>query len=203
MFEAKTIENDLEWLRQVSEKVDLNNDNLEEAIHILDSYCLTHGVFAMAAVQLGINKRIIYLKNTDLDKVEDDEWNEKTILINPVIKERKGLTMYWEACASCLDNMGLVLRPYKMKIEYYDIEGRKHQKTFKGFPATVMSHEYDHLDGILHMDKALEVKVMNREERKEWRKIHGYEVVNEDGDFLSLEEKYGKEYKDKCNENSR
>lgn len=203
MFEAKTIETDLEWLRQVSEDVSLEKDDIDEYISVLDSYCLTHGVFAMAAIQLGINKRIIYLKNTDLDKVEDDVWNEKVILINPVIKAREGLTMYWEACASCLDNMGLVLRPFKMKIEYLDIQGKKHQKTFKGFPATVLSHEYDHLDRILHMDKAVDLKVMAQEDRKVWRKTHGYEIISEKGDFLTLEAEYGKKYKDKCNEDSR
>jgi len=150
MFESRTIENDMDWLRQVSEEVDFEKDNLDETIKVLDSYCLTHGVFAMAAVQLGFNKRVIYLKNTDLNKVEDDDWNEKTIIINPVIKERVGLTAYWEACASCLDNTGLVLRPYKLKIEYFDLEGKKHQKTFVGFPSTVFSHEFDHLNDQIH-----------------------------------------------------
>jgi hypothetical protein len=53
-------------------------------------------------------------------------------LINPVIKMRVGLTQYWEACASCLDNIGLVFRPYKILIEYIDLFGKKHQKTFGG-----------------------------------------------------------------------
>lgn len=195
MFESRTIENDMDWLRQVSEEVDFEKDNLDETIKVLDSYCLTHGVFAMAAVQLGFNKRVIYLKNTDLNKVEDDDWNEKTIIINPVIKERVGLTAYWEACASCLDNTGLVLRPYKLKIEYFDLEGKKHQKTFVGFPSTVFSHEFDHLNGVLHMDKALELKVMNKEERKEFRKTHDYEVISETGSFEDLEKEYAKNYK--------
>lgn len=195
MFESKTIENDMEWLRQVSEEVDFEKDNLDEAIKVLNSYCLTHGVFAMAAVQLGFNKRVIYLKNTDLSKVDDDDWNEKTIIINPVIKEREGLTSYWEACASCLDNTGLVLRPYKLKIEYYDLEGKKHHKTFTGFPATVFSHEYDHLNGVLHMDKSLELKVMNKEERIEFRKTHDYEVISKTGNFEELEKEYVKNYK--------
>lgn len=195
MFESRTIENDMEWLRQVSEEVDFKKDNLDEMVSVLDSYCLTHGVFAMAAVQLGFNKRVIYLKNTDLNKVEDDIWNEKTIIINPVVKSREGLTSYWEACASCLDNTGLVLRPYKLKIEYYDLDGKKHQKTFKGFPSTVFSHEYDHLNGVLHMDKAIELKVMDKEERKEFRKVHGYEVMNETGNFEELEKEYAKNYK--------
>lgn len=194
-MEALKIDKDLEWLRKVSKFVDLKKDNLTEDIKILEEYCLSHGVFAMAAIQLGIDKRIVYIKNTRLDKVEDDSWNEGTILINPVIKKREGLTQYWEACASCLDNTGLVLRPYKILIQYVDLFGKKHQKTFKGFPATVFSHEYDHLDGILHMDKAIDLKVMTKEERKEFRKTHDYEVFSKDGDFLELEKEYGKRSK--------
>ncbi len=194
-MEAITIEKDIDWLRQVSKKVDIKNDDLTEDLKVLDEYCQKSGVFAMAAIQLGINKRIIYLKNTSLDKVEDDNWNERTILINPVIKKREGITWYWEACASCLDNTGLLLRPYKILFEYYDLEGKKHQKTFKGFPSTVLSHEYDHLNGVLHMDKAIDLKIMNREERKEFRKTHEYEVFRKDGDFETLEKEYAKKYK--------
>ena len=120
MIEAKKIDKDLDWLRQVSKDVDLSSDDISEDIKILEDYCLEHEVFAMAAVQLGIPKRLVYIKNTDLDKVDDEEWNEATILVNPVIKKREGLTQYWEACASCLDNCGRVLRPYKIDLEYFD-----------------------------------------------------------------------------------
>ena len=195
MMEAKKIDTDLEWLRQTSREVDLSTDDISEDLKILEEYCLGHGVFAMAAVQLGIPKRLVYIKNTDLDKIDDEEWNEATVLVNPVIKKREGLTQYWEACASCLDNMGLVLRPYKIDIEYLNINGEVCEMTFEGFPATVFSHEYDHLDGILHMDKALEVIKMDKEERKEFRKEHPYEVFSKDGDFLELEKSRGKRNK--------
>ena len=194
-MEAKKIDKDLEWLKQVSREVDLSTEDISEDLKVLEEYCLGHGVFAMAAVQLGIPKRLVYIKNTDLDKIEDEEWNEATVLVNPVIKKREGLTQYWEACASCLDNMGLVLRPYRIEIEYLDIKGNKQEMTFEGFPATVFSHEYDHLDGILHIDKALEVLVMEKEERKEFRKEHPYEVFSMDGDFLELEKGHGKRFK--------
>ena len=195
MIEAKKIDKDLDWLRQVSQEVDLSTDDISEDLKVLEEYCLGHGVFAMAAVQLGIPKRLVYIKNTDLDKIDDDEWNEATILVNPVIKRREGLTQYWEACASCLDNMGLVLRPYLVEIEYFDVHGNKCEMTFEGFPATVFSHEYDHLDGILHMDKAIEVLVMEKEERKEFRKEHPYEVFSKDGNFLELEKGHGNRLK--------
>ena len=194
-MEALKIDKDLEWLKKVSKKVDINSDDISNDIKVLEEYCLNHGVFAMAAIQLGMDKRIVYIKNTRLDKVDDDSWNESTILINPVIKRQEGLTQYWEACASCLDNTGLVLRPYKVLVEYVDINGKKHSKIFKDFPATVFSHEYDHLDGILHMEKAIDLKIMNREERKEFRKTHPYEVFYETGDFLELVDEYGKRSK--------
>ena len=76
----------------------------------------------------------IYIK----DLKEEDNYNEKRLLINPKIIQKEGLTEYWEACASCLDNIGKVLRPYKITIEYYDIEGHKQRSKFIGFESTVL-----------------------------------------------------------------
>jgi len=77
-----------------------------------------------------------------------------------------GLTSYWEACASCYNYMGLVRRPYIIEMEYYDIHKNKHIETFEGFSSTVISHEYDHLNGILHMDIADKILELPAEERK-------------------------------------
>lgn len=189
-----TIADNEEYLRQSSIPVDIKNDKeLEENIKVLENYCLENEVMAMAAVQLGIPKRLVYLKNTNLDIIgkiqtdslteEEKKYNEARVLINPVIKKREGLTEYWEACASCLDNFGRVLRPYKIDVEFYDIEGKLHKETFKGFESTVLSHEMDHLDGILHIDIAEEVLQMPREERKKWRQTHGYQVFHKTGEY--------------------
>lgn len=157
---------------------------------------------AMAAVQLGIPKRMIYLKNTNLDIInkmqantvseEEKNYNEAKVLINPIITNREGLTDYWEACASCLDNFGRVLRPYKIELEYYDVEGNKKQEAFEGFESTVLSHEIDHLDGILHIDIAEEVYQMPAEERKAWRINHGYKVYSKTGDYEVLRKENSK-----------
>lgn len=178
-IQRKTILNDEEYLRQISQVVDLTNNEYKEDIKLLEEFCLNNECFALAAIQIGIPKRIVYLKNTTLDKsLEDKDYNEAKVLINPVILSRKGHTKYWEACLSCLDNMGLVNRPYQMTIEYYDKNGILHNETIEGFEATVVSHELDHLDGILHMDIAEEVLDMPKEERKEFRKKHPYEIIS-------------------------
>jgi len=186
-------ENEL-YLRQVSAFVDILNDkNINNDIKALEEFCKENAVMAMAAVQLGIPKRLIYLKNTNLDiinkmqnnSVTSDEknYNEARVLINPVIINRYGLTEYWEACASCLDNCGRVLRPYKIDLEYYDVNGNKKIETFEGFESTVLSHEMDHLDGVLHIDIAEELLILSKEERKKLRQSNGYKIFSEKGNY--------------------
>ena len=193
---AITIKDNEKYLRQISANVDLNDPNLLNDINVLAEYCQENDVMAMAAVQLGIPKRLVYIKNTTLDiinkiqKNEDVEnyanYNEARVLINPVIYERWGLTDYWEACASCLDFVGHVKRPYKIVVEYFDLGGKKHRDTFEGFESTVLSHEMDHLEGILHMDIADEVLEMPPEERKILRQSHPYNIVSKTGKYEEL-----------------
>lgn len=54
---------------------------------------------------------------------------------------------------------------------------------FEGFEATVLSHEMDHLDGILHIDIAEEILKMSVDERKVWRQSHGYKVYSKTGKY--------------------
>lgn len=198
-----TIAENESYLRQVSTFVDVFNDgNLDSDIDVLKQFCKENEVMAMAAIQLGIPKRLIYIKNTNLDiinklqtnSINDNEknYNEARVLINPIIINREGLTEYWEACASCLDNCGRVLRPYKIDLEYDDINGNKHLEIFEGFESTVLSHEMDHLDGILHIDIAEEVLQMPVEERKKWRQLHGYKIYSKTGDFNLLRQENSK-----------
>ena len=181
----KTIEKDEEYLRQISMPVSLEDESYKEEIKALEEFCLNTECYALAAVQIGIPKRLLYLKNTtlDLDKYKDPTYNESKVLINPEIISREGQTKFWEACLSCLDYTGLVSRPYKMTLHYYDKDGKEHEDTFEGFEATVLSHEIDHLDGILHMDIAEQVLEMNAEERMAFRKEHPYEIISKTGEY--------------------
>ena len=189
-----TIEDNEEFLRSVSKPVIFPDENLENDIKVLEDYFNESDItLALASVQLGILKRIIYIKNSNLDVInrknydnetaDDINYNEKRILINPVFISREGLTDYWEACASCKNYIGHVKRPYKITLEFQDLNGDKKQEVFIGFEATVLSHEMDHLDGILHIDIAEEVLQMPREERKKWRQTHGYQVFHKTGEY--------------------
>lgn len=195
----KTILNDEPYLRQISQEVDFEDKSYLDDIKKLKEFCKNDGMFALAPVQIGIPKRIIYLRSTasDLNKTYDPNYDESRILINPVIIKRKGLTRFLEACASCPDVSApsqefnaadkylacIVERPYLIEIEYYDIDGNKKTGILKGFESTVFSHEYDHLNGVLHIDLAEDVWAMDYSQRKEYREAHPYQIISADCDF--------------------
>ena len=93
ILESITIENNEQYLRQFSKKVDISDPELHNNIVVLQDYCMQNDVMAMAAVQLGIPKRIVYVKNTNLEilnkrltdegKEETKDYNEAKVLINP------------------------------------------------------------------------------------------------------------------------
>lgn len=193
-----TIEKNEDYLRQVSKKVDLSDPELHNNIVVLQDYCMQNNVFAMAAVQLGIPKRIIYITNTDLEiakkrqteegKEETKDYNEAKVLINPEVISKEGTTTYWEACASCSfyeDGVkkwynGKVKRPYRIKVNYTNIDGQEVEEVFEGFESTVLSHELDHLDGILHIDIADEVVIGTKEDRKALREKDDYTIISKE-----------------------
>lgn len=185
MIKEKTIENDLDYLRQISRPVDLKNDNVKEIARELKEFCANHSLsMALAAVQLGIPLRMLYLKKLDESKLDDDTYDENRVLINPCIIEQTGETLYWEACASCGDLTGLVRRPYKIKLSYQDEDGDSHIEVFEGLAATVIAHELDHFEGILHIDIAISVHTYTFEERVLLRKRELYRIIRKDGEYI-------------------
>jgi peptide deformylase len=59
----------------------------------------------------------------------------------------------WEGCLSLKDLRGLVLRPQAIKLRALDRSGNQVEMEIKGFPARVVQHEVDHLDGIVFLDR--------------------------------------------------
>ena len=101
----------------------------------------------LAAPQIGISKRVVVID------VEEGYFE----MVNPVILSAKGEQTGPEGCLSVKGKQWTVTRPYKVKAEYRDRNGRKHKLTAEGFFARAVCHELDHLDGILYTDKAVEL----------------------------------------------
>lgn len=119
---------------------------------MLDTMKEADGV-GIAAPQIGIMKRFfIAMPHVGSD---DDEIRDKIYyMINPEITFTEGTQESSEGCLSVPGHMGLVDRPYRIKIKAQDLDGKENEYEFEGFEATVFCHEYDHLDGILYTDIA-------------------------------------------------
>ncbi len=83
------------------------------------------------------------------------------IFINPRIDVdfRKGFSNLLEGCYSLEKNRFdyPVKRAYKIKVEWTDVTGHTHKKTFTGFDAQIIQHEYDHLMGKCCLDGGIKI----------------------------------------------
>lgn len=116
-----------------------------------EKYKLRPGV-GIAAPQLDISIQMFAAHIP----AEEDEDPVSLIMINPRIishSVKQTALSEGEGCLS-IDEVyeGLVPRSKRITVEYYDLDGNKYKERFKNYPAIVIQHEIDHLNGILFYD---------------------------------------------------
>jgi len=108
----------------------------------------------LAAIQIGIAKRVITM---DLSK--KDEAEQPQVFINPEIAWAADETSkYEEGCLSIPEIYEEVERPAKVKVKYLDIDGKQHEIEATGLLATCLQHEIDHTNGVLFIDHISRLK---------------------------------------------
>lgn len=156
-----TIPDDDKSLRKKSKKVE-KIDSL--TLQLFDDMLETiEGIgYGLAAPQVGILKKIIVIR------YEDTVYK----LINPKIVEKsEDMICDIEACLSVPDKMGDVDRYRKIVVKSTDINGKNIKITAENLLARVFQHEIDHLDGILYIDKAKNIRKPETEEEAEEAEI--------------------------------
>lgn len=152
-------------LRQVAEPVPPKDITTQEIQALIDDMIETakeelEGGFStvgLAAPQVFESRRIFLAIAGDHKKSEP----KYDIYINPEIEyvgEEQEVSS--ESCVSTPRLCGEVLRYKKVKITYLDREGKKQKKKLDGFRAIVVQHEYDHIEGILWIDKVTDTKTI-------------------------------------------
>ena len=90
---------------------------------------------------------------------------EEQVFINPVLSQPKGSDEAEEGCLSLPGVYATVRRPKQIHIQAYDLKGMEINQTVDGFLARVMQHEYDHLNGIMFIDRIPESDRLEIEEK--------------------------------------
>ena len=151
-----------EILRKKSKQVSELNDRLKELIIDMKETMKYHQGCGLAAVQVGVLKRIIICSPNDEE--------EPAVLINPeIINESKEQVEDKEGCLSVDGYRGKVLRPKNIIVKAKDENMNNIEFDAEDFFARVICHEVDHLNGILYTDKVIEgtfEEIKNEEESK-------------------------------------
>lgn len=112
----------------------------------------------IAAPQVGVDLALalIAIKKT---KNRPNAKEFTAVIINPEIIQTYGYrTGMWEGCLSGGDFFAKAMRYKKVRLQWYDETGKKHDEMLEGLPAHVAQHEVDHLNGILFVDRVKDSK---------------------------------------------
>ncbi len=145
-------------LRQKSQPVDEPLDSLRDLVEDMFETMYDEPGIGLAAPQVGVSKRLVVIAS-----VSEDEDGEKMcpplVLVNPEITVFSADTVsYEEGCLSVPGITEVVDRPRMIRFRYTDLEGHHVERDAEGLLARVVQHEFDHLDGVLFVDRLSLIK---------------------------------------------
>ncbi|HPG92535.1 MAG TPA: peptide deformylase [Clostridia bacterium] len=132
-------------LRKKSKPVTSFDARLGELLDDMAETMKAYEGMGLAAVQVGVLKRV-YIVEADKQIYE---------VINPEIIKTSGELIDVEGCLSVEGYRGIVARPEKITLNYYDRHGEPMTLDAEGYTARAFLHEYDHLEGVLFPDKMI------------------------------------------------
>ena len=147
-----TVPNDV--LKKISEPIVNVGVNEKKLINDLFETMYNSKGIGLAAVQVGILKRVLVI-----DVSSKDEKKNPMSFINPVIKNLSDETsVYEEGCLSIPETFIEIERPKICEVEYIDLDGKKKTIKCEGLLSTCLQHEINHLDGKLIIDHLSKLK---------------------------------------------
>ena len=153
-----------EILRQKSMLVEKVDKDLQKLMDdMLETMYAAPGI-GLAAIQVGVPKRVIVIDIGWRDKSEDqnekkEERRNPMFFVNPEIIEKSlNNSTYEEGCLSVPGQFAEIDRPDKCHVKYLDYYGQSKEIKAEGMLATCIQHEMDHLEGILFIDYLSKLK---------------------------------------------
>ena len=136
-----------EILRKKTREVETVDDKIKEILDdMLETMHQYNGV-GLAGPQIGILKKLVVIDLYDE--------NPPLKLVNPKIVKQEGEQEVEEGCLSFPNKYGKIVRPAKVIVEALNENGEKMRIEAEGLLAQALSHEMDHLEGVLFVDKII------------------------------------------------
>ena len=133
---------------------EFNSDWLMQLASAMIATMLERSGIGIAAPQVYISKRVIIVASRPNLRYPDAPEMDAVVMVNPEILEQSDVTVLGEeGCLSVPNERGQVQRAQSIKVLYHTLTGEVMESTFEGFPARIVQHEIDHLNGILFVDR--------------------------------------------------
>ena len=149
-------------LRTPAEAVDpgrLADAEIQSLIDDMLETMLLEGGVGLAAPQLGIGLQLFVYAAVDPDRSAAEQEPDLKVLVNPAVEPAPGEVIYdWEGCLSIPDLRGLVPRHPQVRVHALDRHGGKIAERAEGYEARIIQHEYDHLNGIVFLDRMRDLR---------------------------------------------
>ncbi|HAF28732.1 MAG TPA: peptide deformylase [Bacteroidales bacterium] len=146
-------------LRKVAQEIDKDYPLLKDFIDDMWETMYVSDGLGLAAPQVGKSIRLFVIDGAPLEEDDPNLKDFKKVFINAKIIEKSSeeITIN-EGCLSIPLLREEVIRPEKVRLEYYDENFNFHDEWFEGMAARVIQHEYDHTEGIMFTDKVAPLK---------------------------------------------
>ncbi|WP_445346037.1 peptide deformylase [Acinetobacter bohemicus] len=132
---------------------EFNSAWLNELAAAMQATMLERSGVGIAAPQVYISKRVIIVASRPNPRYPDAPEMDAVVMVNPEILEQSDVTVLGEeGCLSVPNERGQVQRAQSIKVLYHTLTGKQMESIFEGFPARIVQHEIDHLNGILFVD---------------------------------------------------
>jgi peptide deformylase len=142
-------------LRQQAQLVDnVRDERIQKLIDALTVTAAASNGVGIAAPQVSESYRLFIVASRPNARYPNAPLMEPTAMINPrIIAHSTERVKGWEGCLSLPGIRGLVPRYQAIEVEYITRDGQLHQQELTDFVARIFQHEYDHLDGIVFLDR--------------------------------------------------
>ena len=145
-------------LRQVAQPVSrelIGSEMLTALVEDMVDTLHDYGGIGLAAPQIDVPLRLAIIEIPGgPSRYGEIEAMPLTTFINPTIEVLNPASEgYWEGCLSVPGLRGFVARPQHIRVQYITDQGQAAELELQGFWATVFQHEFDHLDGVLYIDR--------------------------------------------------
>jgi peptide deformylase len=174
-------------LRQTAEPIaDLTDELLQKLIDDLIATAASSNGVGIAAPQVARSYRLLVVASRPTPRYPHAPTMEPTAMLNPKIVARSAeLVKDWEGCLSVPGIRGLVPRHRAIEVEYSDRQGELQRQELTDFVARIFQHEYDHLDGMVFLDRVESTQELMTEQ--EYQKMMNGERSSEVQKFRSSE----------------